>query len=302
MTRDYDKDINTLLVNIAPTIIARKAYKSREKLALAFEQYYENNPRDRSSALINARYDANTKYGLTSTNMGRLEVGTVIGILANTVPSLFYMFANIYSDESLLGDLRNELKTVVSDKHDEIGQVTQCLNVYQMKERCLLLNSTFQEVLRVHSLGASARLVLQDTLLNDRYLLKKGSIVQMPNSVIHSNPSVWGQNAKDFEARRFLKQETTNKEPKRNAATAYRPFGGGSTLCPGRHFASTEILSLTAMMILRFDMVPEAGQWVVPTPEQKSIATAVFPPKADIKVRIRRRDGLWETNWSFVVE
>ena len=302
MTRDYDKDINTLLVNIAPTIVARKAYKSREKLALAFKQYYEDNPRDRSSALINARYDANTKYGLTSTNMGRLEVGTVIGILANTVPSLFYMFAHIYSDESLLGDLRNELKAVVSDKHNEMGEIRQCLNVYAMKEKCLLLNSTFQEVLRVHSLGASARLVLQDTMLNDEYLLKKGSIVQMPNSVIHSNPWVWGQNVKDFEARRFLKQETIRREPKRNAATAYRPFGGGSTLCPGRHFASTEILSLTAMMVLRFDMVPRTGKWLVPTPEQKSIATAVFPPKADIKVRIKRREGSRDTDWAFVME
>ena len=235
-------------------------------------------------------------------NIGLFEAGSVIGILVNTAPLLFYMFAHIYSDESLLEDLREELKVAISEKPNETGEIMQCLKVHTMKEKCFLLNSTLQEVLRMYSSGVTARFVLKDTMLNDQYLLKKGSIVQMPNSVIHSDPLLWGQNAKVFEPRRFLKQQVNNKEIKKHPAAAFRPFGGGSTLCPGRHFASAEILSLSAMMILRFEMVPVAGQWHVPKPQQNSMAAAVFPPKADIKVRIKKREGLRETNWAFGME
>ena len=302
--RDYDRDINLLLVNILPNIMAPKGYKAREKLVDAFRRYFDNNPRGRGSGLTDARYNAHTKYGLTTTNMGRLEVGTLIGILVNTVPSLFYMLVHIYSDEALLGELRDELEACVSTAAPILGtsHPVRYLNVYAMKENCPLFQSTFHEVLRVHSLGATSRVVLRDTVLNATYLLKAGAIVQMPTSVIHSDPATWGPSAKSFDPRRFLKQDsTTGKEPKRSPAAAFRPWGGGSTLCPGRHFASTEIMSLAAMLILRFDMVPLEGDWVVPTPHQISMATAVFPPKEDVQVRVVRRREVGEGPWEFAI-
>lgn len=302
-SRDYDRDINLLLVNIAPSIMAPKGYKAREKLVNSFKHYFDNNPRGRSSGLTDARYNAHIKYGVTTTNMGRLEVGTLIGILVNTVPSLFYMLVHIYSDEILLRELRTELAACVftSPRHPGTSHSTRSLSVQAMKENCALFQSTFHEVLRVHSLGATSRVVLKDTTLNNTYLLKAGSIVQMPTSVIHSDPTTWGPTAKSFDPRRFLKQDSTGKESKRSPAAAFRPWGGGSTLCPGRHFASTEIMSLAAMLVLRFDMVPLEGQWVPPTPHQVSMSTAVFPPKKDITVRVVRRKEVGDGPWEFSI-
>lgn len=302
-SRDYDRDINLLLVNIVPSIMAPKGYKAREKLVTSFKRYFDNNPRGRSSGLTNARYNAHIKYGVTTTNMGRLEVGTLIGILVNTVPSLFYMLVHIYSDETLLRELRTELDACVftSPRHTGTSYSTRFLSVHTMKENCPLFQSTFHEVLRVHSLGVTSRVVLKDTTLNNTYLLKAGSIVQMPTSVIHSDPTTWGPTAKSFDPRRFLKQDSTGKESKRSPAAAFRPWGGGSTLCPGRHFASTEIMSLAAMLVLRFDMVPLEVQWVLPTPHQVSMATAVFPPKKDMTVRVVRRKEVGDGPWEFSI-
>ena len=42
------------------------------------------------------------------------------------------------------------------------------------------------------------------------------------------------------------------------ATALYRPFGGGSTLCPGRHFAATEVLALTAMVVHQYGAVGAA--------------------------------------------
>lgn len=286
--RDFDADLNLLLINIAPAFIARKGHYGRRKIANAFKRYFETDPKGRSSALAEARYTVNRKFGLSTMNMGRLEVGTLIGILVNTVPALVYLLYHVFSDNSLLKDLRAELESLISI--DESDPKLLIFDIALLKEKSLLLLSTFQEMLRLYTRGASSRLVMEDTELNDQYLLKKGAILMMPQSVIHSNPAVWGSN--DFNPRRFL-----NSAAKRSSAASYRPFGGGASLCPGRHFASAEILAVAAMMIYKYDLTPACGQWRPPTPSPTSLATNVFPPKADVEVRIRIRPGMEDTEW-----
>lgn len=77
------------------------------------------------------------------------------------------------------------------------------------------------------------------------------------------------------------------------AADAGATVGGGRVLCPGRHFASTEILALAALLALQFDVVPAAateGWWVEPTWE-KSPVQAGFPViDEDIQVELRPRE------------
>lgn len=289
--RDFDTDLNLLLVNIAPAFIAPKGHYGRRKLANAFKRYFETDPTGKSSALAEARYAVGQKLGLSTTNMGRLEVGTLIGVLVNTVPALVYLLYHVFSDQSLLKDIRAELESVISIDGSNSKLLTFDISI--LKEKSLLLLSTFQEVLRVYARGASARLVMEDTLLNNQYLLKKGAALMIPQSVMHSDISVWGST--DFDARRFLKQGLT----KRSSAASYRPFGGGATLCPGRHFAADEILAVAAMMIHKHELSPACGQWRRPTPYQPNLATNIFPPKTDIEVRIRTRPGMEDTKWSF---
>lgn len=295
--RDFDDDLNRLLIDIAPATIARKGHKGRQKLAHAFKEFFENDPRGKSSAFAEARYVIALKYGVSTLDMGRLEVGSLIGILVNTIPTVVYMLYHIFSDKVLLKDIRAELKTSIlletgSDKN------ALKLHLSVLKEKSLLLQSTFQEVLRVYSRGASSRLVMEDTMLSGQYLLKKGSILMMPTSVIHFDPSSWGST--EFQARRFFKQGSFAQEPiKRSSAACYRPFGGGATLCPGRHFASAEILALTAMIVYKYDLTPASGNWTPPEPHPTSLATNVFPPKTDIEVRVRIRQEFAETRWEF---
>ena len=295
--RDFDNDLNLLLIDIAPAVIARKGHKGRHKVAHAFKRFYETDPRGRSSAFAEARYTANTKYGMTTLDMGRLEVGSLIGILVNAVPTVVYMLYHIFSDEILLQDIRAELEMIIRPEK-EFDKLALNLNLSSLKQKSFLLLSTLQEVLRVYSRGASSRLVMEDTILNGQYFLEKGSILMMPTSVIHSDPSAWGET--EFLARRFLQKGFATQEPtKRSSAASYRPFGGGATLCPGRHFASAEILALTAMIVYKYDLVPTSGRWTVPSPYQTSLATNIFPPKTDIEVRVSMRSGLEETQWIF---
>ena len=288
--RAFNHGLDLLILDIAPNFLSPRAYRARSTLAAAFQVYFENYvPRHtESSAMVLARYSANTKYGITLQNQGLLEIGTLLGILSNTIPAIFYMLVHVYSDHTLLQDIRHELEnTPLSMPTDGNKRI---LRVTTMREKCHLLHSTFQEVLRVHAQGAGARFVCEDTMLDNQYLLKRGMVVQMPIAVLHSNPSFWGSSANQFQPRRFLKQKDAEGAFKANSP-AYRPFGGGASLCPGRHFVTLEAMALTAYLVLNFDIEPWNCSWTIPGQKQESLATNVFPPAEDVEVRITRRSG-----------
>lgn len=87
-------------------------------------------------------------------------------------------------------------------------------------------------------------------------------MVIMPTRVAHTDESVWGPTANQFDHRRFVK--SNNSEGKRAPAAAFRGFRGGAVLSPGRHFVSTEILAFAALSLVRFDVRPVAGECVEP--------------------------------------
>jgi cytochrome P450 len=139
---------------------------------------------------------------------------------------------------------------------------------------------------------------MEDTLLDRKWLLKKDSMVQMPSRALHIDASIWGSDVHDFNPRRFLKKhEVANS--KRPNPTAFRTFGGGTTLCSGRHFATNEILAFVCMFVVRFDMKPVAGRWTLPETDNTNVAAVVMEPDTDIEVEISRREGCEDGMWAF---
>ena len=298
---DYDANLNMLLLDVCPAITAWKGHDARTRLTHAVKEYYDSGSAGNSSQFIEGRYRLAKKYGLSNVDAARVEVGNMVGILVNTVPTIFYLLVHIFSDDQLLADLRQEL-AATSVLKDENGRVF--LDLAAIRNRCVLLQSTLQETLRFYSEGATVRMVCEDTVLGGRYLLKKNSILQIPNSVIHRDRQVWGDTS--FQPRRFLKQDDKERAPNvasTTAAASYRPWGGGSTICPGRHFATSEIMGLTALFLWRFDMEPvDRKGWVPPKPKQDSVVEAVFPPSHDIDVIIKKRNDAKSlpADWSIV--
>lgn len=144
--------------------------------------------------------------------------------------------------------------------------------------------SSLQEVLRLHSVGISTRLAVENYMLDNRFLLKKDATIMIPGPVQHKNTAIWGDDVDAFNHRRFLPKE------RRHNPIAFRAFGGGTTLCPGRHFASTEILTFTAPLLLRFDMLPAGGKWEHMTTEKAGLWEVTPIPDEDIEIELVPRD------------
>ncbi|KAF2115747.1 cytochrome P450 [Lophiotrema nucula] len=284
----FQPGILILLMNIFPSLLAKDSLEAREFMTRAFVRYFEQSGHLDGSELINTRFKHSTEHKVPVEDIARFEVGNTIGILTNTVPGSFWVVYHLFSNPVALAECREELSKVISDVPTTVdnGETTtlRTIDMSQVKVSCPILLSTLQEVLRVHTVGISTRMVMQDHVLDGKYLLKKGGTVMIPTPVHHTNTSTWGTDVHEFNHRRFLPKE------RRHNPVSFRGFGGGTTLCPGRHFASTEILTFAAMLILRFDVTPVGGNWVNLTTNKADMWEATPMPDSDIEVKITPRD------------
>lgn len=146
--------------------------------------------------------------------------------------------AYVLHDEQLLKNILEEVTPAVEEGLKDLE--------YRL-ERCPRLDSIYNEVLRLTASSSSVRTVLSTTEIGGKQL-RKGTKVLIPYRQLHFNEDVFGKDAKHFDPERFLK----NKDLTRNSC--YRPFGGGTTYCPGRFLAKREVMTFIALALYRFDI------------------------------------------------
>ncbi|KAG9519407.1 cytochrome P450, partial [Aureobasidium melanogenum] len=73
-------------------------------------------------------------------------------------------------------------------------------------------------------------------------------------------------------------------------AGAWVPYGGGQSLCPGRHYAKQEMLMTFAIMSTCFDIEILQDPGEVTLPDLGYFGLGVLPPKNKTRCRIRRRN------------
>lgn len=120
------------------------------------------------------------------------------------------------------------------------------LDIQYLVANCPNLESTFHEVLRLNNTAAAARVVSKKVVLGGKEL-QPGATVVLPFRPLHLAEAAWGADAAEFRPQRFLAK---NKGLSRSAA--FRPFGGGVSLCPGRTLVKHEVFGFVAVLFRRF--------------------------------------------------
>lgn len=277
------------ILGLFPSVLAKESFKAREYMVKVWEGYFEAGSYEQGSELVKARLRINNDFGIPLMETARIEVAGSQAILSNTLPGTFWMVYHIFSNPVALESIRSELSKGV--RKDDDGACT--IDLTHVKSSCPILLSTFKEMMRVHSVGTATRIAMEDYRLNNQYLLKKGSTIMMPSTVQHTSRPVWGDTVDEFSHERFV------PGGKRVNPVAFRGFGGGTTLCPGRHFSSTEILMFSALLVLRFDLVPVDGKWTAPATANSPIVNALPLPDWDVDVEMRPRNtDTWRVTFS----
>lgn len=73
-------------------------------------------------------------------------------------------------------------------------------------------------------------------------------------------------------------------------SASWVPYGGGQSLCPGRHFAKQEIITTTAILLAAYEieLIEERGK-KRPEVDMSCFGFGTMPPNRKIPFRIRRR-------------
>ncbi len=289
-----------LILNFLPNWTGGGAAQDREKLVQFFTKYHNTADLSRSCQLVQQWVGIGKKYGLSTDALARIDIGLAQALLVNTVPITTWMLLRIFSNPALLGKLRVEVARLLIDNVSDSNQNQGLLDFTRIKEDCPLLVSTWQEILRMNSYLPSGRTVLQDTIVQDKYLLKKGATVFIFSGVLHSDAKSWGADVAEFNPRRFLKEGSHAKVH----PAAFRPFGGGHVLCPGRIFAFAEVLTFVATVILGFDILPENGVWPSLERDVYRPSLGVYKPKKQsvARVTVSRRSGFEKRVWEYPLQ
>lgn len=187
-------------------------------------------------------------------------------ILGNIYKVAFWTLAYLVYDPALLGSIQAEAKLAVKD-----GQ----LDEQYLAENCPLLDSLISETLRLTVTSALVRDIIEPTHFQGKTLQPGNKILvwmglspidlsflsctmdiaiglttvsQVPYRLLHHDQSVWGADPSVMQAGRFAEQ------PKLQSSKSYRPFGGGTTLCPGRFMAKRSIKYAIAAILTNFEV------------------------------------------------
>lgn len=280
---DFDHGLGFLLVNVMPSITAKKAYKGRERLVSALQTYLKEGHHKTASQIVQNRVEISLRHGWKIDMIARGELSFLFAGIVNTAITSFWLILHIFARPDLLAEVRGELASALGDLKS-----AHAANATTIRNQCPIFMSIFRETLRVGSENSSTRIVLADTVLADQYFLKKDSVLQVVGGAMHVDQRIWGPDANNFDPYRFH-EDRLKKQDKIHPA-AYRAFGGGATLCPGRHFATNEITSFVALVVILFDVEPVGGgSFVIPRKRDNVLPIHILEPVRHVDCTIKLR-------------
>jgi cytochrome P450 len=263
---------------------------------IGWEPYY-------GSRMNRARQVYYETIGLSMKGRAGLDLGMMFGLLSNAIPTVGWIFMHLLDpngDPTTLPRLVAEVET--ARKEDGTLDIPKLTSLP-------LLQSVFQEALRMYTDALVTRILLEDLALplegRGSILVEKGSMVMAPTWLGHYDPEAWDRKSHpsdSFYAERFL---TTNPKTGKQSFSMNGtlgklfPFGGGKSICPGRVFAKQEVLAAVAIVLLNFDFeflyfVNAEGKAGTQFPGFRDAysGTGVMVMDGDVRVKMKRRAQL----------
>ncbi|GJN84415.1 hypothetical protein PLIIFM63780_007971 [Purpureocillium lilacinum] len=258
--------------------------------------------------------DTLRRHGFNGEEIAKMETIQAVIATTNAIPTFFWLLIFVLSRPELLTQMRTEIEGALNfepvaaqgDSPDNHRVAT--LDVSQFEHQLPLMTSCYRETLRLINHSVSMRRVTSDISLTaadgKTYVLKEGVDVQMPAGVTHGDTNIWGPDAGEFRAERFLPEARVSgaQTPPRSSRAercrkaAFFPFGGGKHLCPGRNLAFEEIMGFMALMLLRMDLEPMGMRFEDIKMEGARLTAPSCKPVnngAGLGARLKKRDG-WE--------
>ncbi|KIY02676.1 uncharacterized protein Z520_01141 [Fonsecaea multimorphosa CBS 102226] len=327
---DYDAGFLARFYRL-PKLVKPDAYASLDKILDSTTEWVEaaladcgGNPSEEpdweplfGSKVMRARQRFYEQKGFSSRGRAAFDIGFLFAVSSNVIPIMSWLLAHLVSPVHPGDDTLTRIQAEIerAKRPDKTVDISVLLTQP-------LLNSAVHETMR-HYIDLLVTRQLNNDMVLDGYLLKKGDLIMAPTSLSHHDPRFWDHHqqylkesdkapADSWVAERFLKHQdpddTTGGKETFSASWAagkFFPFGGGMHACPGRVFAKQEILGAVATLLAQFEIrfveylrTDSKGNAVAglgehpagfPRPRRQYAGNGTLSIDGDIRVQIRRR-------------
>ena len=195
-------------------------------------------------------------------------------INANTRKAVFWPIVYLVRNPPLMEEIRKEVEPAFGSEQPD--QET-------LMNNCPTLISAWLGMLRLTNSAESIKHV-QSTMIIGGKQIEEDSFVLVPLRQIHFDKGLFGENSADFDGFRF------RDKPKLQHSKGWWPFGGGTSMCPGRLIAKSSAVTFVAVILHGFD-IREAERQPMPQIDTSSPSLGISPPRvgADFVVTVERK-------------
>jgi len=290
--RLFDNSFHLLLGGI-PKMFMKGSVNALDELATIIDERYLLNPDalDGASEMIKAYSRIPRDDGFDTREIARLVVSFLWALEANAPIASYWILALNLQRQDGLKSLISEVDEAVANWNAMNPSLPlgshQGLVDFINQVDLPLLNSTIQETLRFATSAMSIRSVVEKVDLGG-FTFDRGDEIVCMTRMVHLDPEIH-ERPNEYIPTRYMTERkfTKNGKPVMNHSI---PWGGGVSMCEGRHFAQKEMKALIVLLLMKYTVELDPKSTERPTFVEERIGVGVMPPKGDIRVIIRRRE------------
>ncbi|KAK6854936.1 cytochrome p450 [Apiospora arundinis] len=251
-----------------PTFLARKMQASRRRVLSGLKQYLQlpQDQRAEDAWFVKAMETEMRALNMSDDDMAIATMTIYWAINTNSRKAAFWLMAYLLQKPSLIDVVRQET--------EPLFRADGTFDFDRLHGAVPQLDAMWNEMLRLASFAASVRYITEDTVVGATRL-RKGHRLIVPYRQLHMEEAIFGAPVNEFRHERFL------ESPRLAQGNSFHPFGGGATMCPGRHVAKRAVFIFVAMVLHRFDVKLAEGQQMLRPDLTKPVPGLMSPKEGD---------------------
>ncbi|KAJ3268452.1 hypothetical protein HK104_005370, partial [Borealophlyctis nickersoniae] len=252
----FDKGFLLIYAGL-PSFITKKYTAARDRIVTVISQILKEGLPTTAHPVILARDKTMQQEGFGTHDRASFITGFFYGVLSNLLKYAFWVLAYTLH---VPNDDFNRILTACRGCTDSDTPAPNLTQLTQTTHLTSLLTETHRHVSSTLSIRvAQSNTTITTTSTSRTFTIREGDLVCLPARVVHKDADVFGCGCGEFNAGRFVGEEGKERVFEKGGKVVRKPvaaFGGGASLCPGRHFASLATKSFLCTILTLFDITP----------------------------------------------
>ncbi|TBU63815.1 cytochrome P450 [Dichomitus squalens] len=275
-----------------PRFLFRKQFKAWEGVTDIIQAYLEEKKDEvhELSPFLQAALDGR-QAGWTERDISIILATQLWALQANAIWAAYWLVAELLQQPDGLAPLVAELDAVrkqwqAAHPSTPFGPAFFDDMIVSNPKDVPLLSSAIQETLRYSSSTFSMRHVTAPVQLGG-YELRPGDKVICVTRQTHLDEDIYPR-ANELDIRRYLDPPRPVKDGK-PVPNHFMAFGGGVSMCEGRHFAMTELRLFVAILLTYATLEVDEGCTTRPELSRERMGLGIMHANGDMDVILRKR-------------